>query len=65
MGNPHNQGEQATLPYIEALRHLDVDGREYWLARELYKPFGYSTWQRFLTRGHRKSKASLQFVENQ
>ena len=47
MGNTHNQSEQATLPYLEAIRHLDDDGREYWFARELYPLLGYATWRRF------------------
>lgn len=48
MDNTHNQDEQATIPNFDAIRHLDDAGREYWFARELYKPLGYSTWQRFL-----------------
>lgn len=48
MDNTQNNNEQASLPNFDAIRHLDDDGREYWFARELYKPLGYSTWQRFL-----------------
>lgn len=38
----------ATPPDFDAIRHFDENGREYWLARELYPLLGYSRWQRFL-----------------
>ena len=38
----------ATPPDFDAIRHFDENGREYWLARELYPLLGYSRWQRFI-----------------
>jgi DNA-damage-inducible protein D len=35
-----------TSPF-DGIRHLRLDGKEYWSARELYKLLGYSTWQKF------------------
>ena len=32
---------------FEALRHLDADGNEYWLARELMPVLEYETWRNF------------------
>jgi len=32
---------------FDAIRHYDKNGNEYWIARELHKLLGYSTWQRF------------------
>lgn len=39
--------ENATLPNFDAIRHVDTNGKEYWLARDLYELLGYSTWRRF------------------
>jgi hypothetical protein len=36
---------QSPSPF-DGLKHTDENG-EYWLARELYSPAGYSTWQKF------------------
>ena len=32
---------------FESIKHVDEEGREYWLARELQKVLGYSQWRRF------------------
>ncbi len=32
---------------FDSIRHLDDDGNEYWLARELMPLLGYQLWQRF------------------
>lgn len=34
---------------FESIKHLDENGAEYWLARELYPLLEYSTWQKFLS----------------
>lgn len=47
MDSNNIQDEKVELPNFDAIRHYDEDGREYWLARELYPLLGYSRWQRF------------------
>ena len=32
---------------FESIKHIDEEGREYWLARELQKIFDYSEWRKF------------------
>lgn len=32
---------------FESIKHIDEEGREYWLARELMSTFDYSKWQKF------------------
>ena len=32
---------------FESIKHVDEEGREYWLARELQKILEYSQWRRF------------------
>ena len=32
---------------FEKIKHIDEEGREYWLARELMKVLNYSKWQNF------------------
>lgn len=39
----HSEGEGP----FDAIRRFDGDGNEYWTARELMKPLGYTTWRRF------------------
>ncbi|MEO0769203.1 MAG: BRO family protein [Cyanobacteria bacterium J06649_4] len=34
---------------FERLRHVDANGQEYWIARELQEPLGYTKWQNFHT----------------
>ena len=34
---------------FERLRHVDTNGQEYWIARELQEPLGYTKWQNFHT----------------
>lgn len=47
MNSNNLQDEKVALPNFDAIRHFDEDGKEYWLARELYPLLGYSRWQRF------------------
>lgn len=32
---------------FESIKHIDKDGNEYWLARELQKALEYAQWRRF------------------
>lgn len=38
---------QLTTPNFESIKHLDEEGTEYWLARELYPLLGYTRWEGF------------------
>lgn len=40
-------GAEEQSPF-ENIKHLDPDGTEYWLARELMVPLGYRSWQFFV-----------------
>ena len=42
---------------FEDIKHLDKDGGEYWLARELQPLLGYAKWQKF-NNSIEKAKAS-------
>ena len=33
---------------FESIKHVDEEGREYWLARELQKVLEYKRWDKFL-----------------
>ena len=35
------------IDVFNSIKHIDDDGNEYWLARELQKVLGYSKWERF------------------
>ena len=45
--NSSNLLTTTATPDFESIKHLDDDGAEYWLAREIYPILGYTTWQRF------------------
>lgn len=38
--------QKPTSPF-DAVRHVDEENQEHWLARELYKLLGYKSWQNF------------------
>lgn len=40
--------QQATSSPFEAIRHMNVEGAEYWRARELMEVLGYARWRNFL-----------------
>lgn len=40
--------EEYNKNIFEKIKHIDIEGNEYWLARELQKILEYSTWQKFL-----------------
>ena len=42
---------------FENIKHIDDDGNEYWLARELQEVLGYSQWRRFSDTINRAKKA--------
>lgn len=42
---------------FENIKHIDEDGNEYWLARELQEVLGYSQWRRFSDTINRAKKA--------
>ena len=37
----------STLTLFESIKHIDEDGNEYWLARELKNALDYAQWRRF------------------
>lgn len=45
---------------FERLRHVDANDQEYWVARELQEPLGYTKWQNF----HTLIKKGLAACEN-
>jgi DNA-damage-inducible protein D len=42
-----NKIEEYTEKVFEEIKHIDENGNEYWLARELMSVLGYSKWERF------------------
>ena len=36
-----------TNTIFESIKHVDEEGREYWLARDLQKALGYKEWRKF------------------
>ena len=54
----------AETPDFESIKHLDENGAEYWLARELYPLLGYSRWQRFVTVIEKAKQSCLTFGIN-
>ena len=42
-----NQIKNYTIKLFEEIKHIDEEGREYWLARELQKVLEYKQWRRF------------------
>ena len=42
-----NEIKENTEKVFEDIKHIDENGNEYWLARELQKVLGYSQWRRF------------------
>lgn len=49
---------------FDAIRHLDADGTEHWLGRELMSLMDYSRWERFATVIN-KAKGSLALVQGE
>ena len=42
-----NELKEYTEKIFEEIKHIDEDGNEYWLARELQKMLDYTQWRRF------------------
>ena len=42
-----NEIKEYTEKLFEDIKHVDEDGNEYWLARELMSLLEYSKWERF------------------
>ena len=42
-----NEIKEYTEKMFEDIKHIDEDGKEYWLARELQYVLDYSQWRRF------------------
>ena len=42
-----NEIKEYTEKVFEDIKHIDEDGNEYWLARELMSILEYSKWERF------------------
>ena len=42
-----NEIKEYTEKVFEDIKHIDDEGNEYWLARELMPVLGYTLWQRF------------------
>ena len=42
-----NEVKEYTVKIFEDIKHIDEEGNEYWLARELMPLLGYTLWQRF------------------
>ena len=42
-----NKIKKYTETLFEDIKHIDEDGNEYWLARELQNVLGYTQWRRF------------------
>ena len=38
---------RATMEQLQALKRVTVTGKDYWLAREIYRILGYRTWEGF------------------
>jgi len=39
--------EKVNNSIFESIKHVDEEGREYWLARELQKALEYKEWRKF------------------
>ena len=39
--------EKVNDTIFESIKHVDEEGREYWLARELQKTLEYKEWRKF------------------
>ena len=42
-----NEIIEYTENVFEDIKHIDEEGNEYWLAREIQKVLGYTQWRRF------------------
>ena len=42
-----NEIKEYTTKLFEDIKHIDEDGHEYWLARELQKVLEYNKWENF------------------
>ena len=42
-----NEIKEYTEKIFEDIKHIDEEGNEYWLARELMSVLEYTLWQRF------------------
>ena len=42
-----NKIKKYTEKIFESIKHVDEEGREYWLARDLQKALGYKEWKKF------------------
>ena len=49
MKNIVSQNQNNQQSPFDQIRRFTKDGQEYWLARELMKPLGYKSWQRFIS----------------
>ena len=38
---------EVNLTMFDSIKHIDLDGNEYWSARELQKVLGYKRWDKF------------------
>lgn len=54
-----NELKEYTETLFEDIKHIDENGFEYWLARELMPLLEYTLWQRF-TNVIKKSNGELQ-----
>ena len=43
-----NELKECTEKMFEDIKHIDEEGKEYWLARELQSTLGYHQWRHFL-----------------
>ncbi len=39
--------QNTSISVFEAIKHVDENGEDYWLARELAKILGYQRWENF------------------
>ena len=43
-----NELKECTEKMFEDIKHIDEEGKEYWLARELQTALDYKKWQKFI-----------------
>ena len=43
-----NELKEYTEKMFEDIKHIDGEGKEYWLARELQTALDYKKWQKFI-----------------
>ena len=43
-----NELKKYTEKMFEDIKHIDEEGKEYWLARELQTALDYKKWQKFI-----------------